>query len=1607
MWAARAIRHRIAYVYVADAESFRSPSTFVYHPQPSPMSYACLLTLAVLPLARACFSPTAPRERMSSREQSFGSTSESSSPSLQRGKGRNVLLFILYPPGSLPNTVGKAKKIDLLIQQAGAYEFYLEHAAPVTQVPYPTKEHPVAIHDEQKAARIQSTRGYFNVDPILTLPSRSRILDAKSSLILPAGEGGSVVQNKQVLLQEGIVLQSFMAKLAGSLSEWTPHLEEASRNGYNMIHYLPLQVRGSSNSPYSIADQNDFAKDLFDSKAGKSATRQERLETVTNWMKSIKQKWGLLSMIDVVLNHTANNSEWLNEHPEAAYSPHNSPHLTPAEELDRALIEYSDRLGALGLPTDPHSQGEANAIVQGVKAHVLQPLRLWEYYVVNVQAGKQDFAQAWDAAGSGRSISSLGNDDLRSCNERDAFHLIQRHGLRNNMTLSDRFTTHIDVGVAVSVMKGIYSDSESKDQVAEKYAEVLDRINVPLYATYDDDVKTILHNLEGRLMFMRVEQGGPKMGPITRESPFCEPCFTHLDPNHPAAKKHGADPKQLALANNGWIWGADPLVNFASSKSRAYLRREVITWADCVKLRYGAKREDSPYLWQHMEEYCTTAASTFDGFRIDNCHSTPIHVGEHFLDVARKANKNLYVCAELFSGSEETDILFVNKMGINSIIRELISANDPKEESRLLYRFGVNKPVGSMDLDCLSTQAKVVLPGDEKSPVDCTIVPLAGSSPQALFMDVTHDNETPTQKRTTVDAITMASLVAFSWSAIGSNRGFEELYPHHLDVISEKRKYETSFKGEKSGIGAVKRVFNHLHQEMVQDGYSEGHAHQEGDYIMMHRIHPQTHKGYLVVAHTAFHSGSTGRGSVQPFKLNRTKVQYIMGKTLEITDVEEPKDDKILHGLPSKLVDVANPPIEEGTDDDGFYTQLVVPDTFPPGSIMLFSTSMDGLGADLDELCQTGAEEAMAGLNLVDLNVMLYRADAEERDAMGGNDGAYTIPGLGALVYCGTEGWMAHLKHVMRTNDLGHPICAHLRQGSWALDYVHNRLEKQLEQFPNLSKPATWFKVRFDKIKEVVPSFMRPKYFSLLVKTASSAARERAIMQMSDFVKQGDDFTQSLALCAVQMNGQVKSSSLWHNKPSASMAAGLPFFATSWARMWGRDVFISLRGLYLTTQMSQAAREHILSFGSTLKHGMIPNLLNSTTAPRYNCRDGPWFYAQNVQDYVSKVPGGEAILAEKIKRRFPLDDEWVPVDSPKAFSHESTVAEILQEILQRHATGIHFREYDAGPAIDEQMTDNGFNIDVIVDWETGLIMGGNKDNCGTWQDKMGSSSKAGNKGVPGSPREGAAVEITGLLKSTLRWIDELASQGKWPAKGVRAIIQGKEVEMSYKKWGALIQASFEQKYWVPLDPVDDASYSVDSSLIDRRGIYKDVYGSSKGREWCDYQLRANFPMAMCVAPELFDPSHAVTALQAADHALRDLIGMKTLDPKDANFHPIYDNSNDSGDFWMAKGFCYHNGPPWVFPFGFFLRAFVIFDHKAGSGVKGATNTWWRAMSMLIAHRRHIESSPWAGLPELTNADGQECRDSCPTQAWSASTILDALELISEQQAQSFRRTAAD
>ena len=1372
-----------------------------------------------------------------------------------------------------------------------------------------------------------------------------------------------------------------------------------------MIHFTPLMQRGSSNSPYSIYDQLQFDNHAF--------PRGE--DDVAKLVTRMESEYGLLGLTDVVLNHTANNSKWLEEHPEAGYNLETAPWLEAPEELDNNLLEFGSKLASYGLPTTLSSASDLSKLVDGINTHVINAMKLWEYFIVDTVRDSKASVAAWRGgnvslpSGGSTSMDSLNNVSLKQ----KADWIIDR-ALTGNDRLGERFRRRVRPEIAGSLLTtllGPFSQFPNEDTAYSAMHAVLDEVNLQYYREYDAECAVIVDQLQGRIRYLRLEDNGPKLGAISASSPLIESYFTRLPLNN-TTQKHS--PRSLALVNNGWIWAADAMKDNAGSASRAYLRREVIIWGDCVKLRYGGGPQDSPYLWEHMAQYTRLMAKYFTAFRIDNCHSTPIHVAEYMLDQARKVRSNLGVFAELFSGSEATDFYFVQRLGISSLIREAMGSSSTAEMSRTLHLHG-GIPIGSFVQDEISNADDGVdaSTGHTHAPAASeTVHRIQQSDVHALLFDCTHDNEPPAQKRDARDTLPNAALVAMCCCATGSVMGYDEVYPQLIDLVGETRLYTSAsssgpvdVKAGEGGIGEIKKILNQIHVEMGRNGYDETYVDHRDQYITMHRIDPLTRKGYFLIAHTAYPGYGDGSGYFEPVHLAGAQTKCLGSWMLQVDVSDTAKsnvlnDKSFLHGLPSKTYELHGISVNNGLDE----SIISISGAFPPGSIAVFETSTPTAehGDGLDNFVTSGAHAAFKDLKLRHLNFVLYRCDTEERDTSNGKDGVYSIPNHGPLVYAGLQGWWSVLQDVIRNNDLGHPVCQHLREGTWALDHCINRLKHiaSLDGYELVGRVAEWMQERFFRIKKL-PSFMIPRYFGMVIQTAYSAAADRAIEQMSEGVQNGPKFLKSLSLVSVQMSGFMNTGSLYPKHSVPCLAAGLPHFAFDWARCWGRDVFISLRGLLLGTGRFANAREHILAFASVLKHGMIPNLLGSGKITRYNSRDSIWFFLQCIQDYTKMAPNGMLILEDEVKRRFlPYDDTWFPWDDPRAYSKASSIQDIVQEALQRHATGMSFREANAGPGIDSQMKDQGFKLDIHVDWKNGLVFGGNQFNCGTWMDKMGESEKAGSKGVPGTPRDGASVEITGLLYSTLLWVTQLHDHGQFKYEGVS--MSGPSGFITFKDWAAKIKANFEHCYFIPLSPADDAQFDVNSKIVNRRGIYKDLYRS--GKEFEDYQLRPNFPIAMTVAPELFDRERALYALSVADTALRGPVGMATLDPSDWGYRPNYINSDDSSDFAVAKGRNYHSGPEWIWPFAFFLRALLKFDLMRRRTPEEKLETYQQVTKRLDGCMKEIKETPWAGLTELSNYKGAFCVDSCPTQAWSAGCMID---LFHDAQVASAMDAAAD
>ncbi|XP_063063067.1 glycogen debranching enzyme isoform X1 [Engraulis encrasicolus] len=1492
-------------------------------------------------------------------------------PTLQ---GKNVLVYTNYPqegqrfdrfkfqslewinPTGHEDDSDKYCKLDLEI--AGSYQYYF------------------SCGKEEK-----NGSGYIVVDPILRVgPERT---------IVPL---------------DCVTIQTYLSKCLGPLDEWLDRLQVAKEAGYNMIHFTPLQVLGESRSCYSLADQLELNPDF--SPPGKNYTWADVGALVTK----MKTEWNMICITDVVYNHTAANSKWIRVHPECGYNMVNSPHLKPAWVLDRALwhltCDIADgKYTKQGLPPAITSDKQLGILRAILWSDVFPKVKLWEFYQVNVDKAVEQFKKLLDAGNkpSGKGVDAKGK--LR---------IIQD-------PLHKRFGNTVDLQTALEHFSQNGNDIQD---CCTKLKKKLEEINKEFMEEMHRHQEQATNCIMGTVSYERLADHGPKMGAVTRKHPLLTRYFTFpfeemtLEEEFPMM--HQEDKACHFLAHNGWVMGDDPLRNFAEPGSNVYLRRELVCWGDSVKLRYGEKPEDCPYLWAHMSKYTEITAKHFAGVRLDNCHSTPIHVAEYMLGVARDVRADLYVVAELFTGSEDVDNVFVTRLGITSLIREAMSAGDSHEEGRLVYRYG-GEPVGSF--------------------VQPTLRPLVPSIAHAMFLDVTHDNECPIQLRSVYDSLPSSAIVSMACCATGSTRGYDELVPHMISVVNEERFYpkwnpdaKPGTPGEtnlQTGIMAGKLALNKLHKDLAAKGFNQVYVDQvDVDIVAVTRHCPSTHQSVVTVSRTAFKDPKTHHYSSEvPSMCIPGKIEEVVfeARTLQRTVDPYSKDGQSINGMPdytvvisehlqlkdSKIVKQAAV-TSKGRSE---FVQEIIFEQLTPGSVIAFRVSLDpksqeilgqlrGYLSQFSRQYKAGSltdpqgpgilkidlEFLMSKLSLADLNTLLFRCDAEEKEDGGG---VYGIPSWQDLKYGGLQGLISVMADIRPRNDLGHPFCDNLRQGDWMIDYVSNRLVTREGPIREVGK---WLQAMFGYLRHV-PRYLVPRYFDAIIVGAYTTALDAVFKQMSSFVQNGSTLVKQLALGSVQMCGVGRFTALPPLSPAledvpvrinpdtkkeeqccVSLAAGLPHFSEGIFRCWGRDTFIALRGLMLVTGRHLEARNIILSFAGTLRHGLIPNLLGQGVGARFNCRDAVWWWLQCIQDYCNLVPEGLSILNSPVSRMYPTDDS----QPQPAGSHDQPLYEVIQEAMQRHMQGIEFRERNAGPQIDMHMRDEGFNLVAKVDAETGFVYGGNRFNCGTWMDKMGSSDQGRNRGMPATPRDGSAVELVGLSKSTVRWLVELHKAGIFPYDAVTVHRDGHEVSISYEEWNQKIQSNFEKMFYVSGDPKDPNEKHPD--LVHKKGIYKDSCGASS--QWCDYQLRPNFTIAMTVAPEMFTLERAWKALEVAEKKLLGPLGMKTLDPDDMVYCGVYDNDLDCDNYNLAKGFNYHQGPEWLWPVGYFLRAKLYFAKKLGK--EAYDKTVLLVKNVLSRHYVHLEKSPWKGLPELTNENGQYCPFSCETQAWSLATILEVL-----------------
>ncbi|HEY7715232.1 MAG TPA: amylo-alpha-1,6-glucosidase [Candidatus Binatia bacterium] len=92
-----------------------------------------------------------------------------------------------------------------------------------------------------------------------------------------------------------------------------------------------------------------------------------------------------------------------------------------------------------------------------------------------------------------------------------------------------------------------------------------------------------------------------------------------------------------------------------------------------------------------------------------------------------------------------------------------------------------------------------------------------------------------------------------------------------------------------------------------------------------------------------------------------------------------------------------------------------------------------------------------------------------------------------------------------------------------------------------------------------------------------------------------------------------------------TIVAGYPWFTD-----WGRDTFISLRGLCLATGRLDHARGILLEWAGVVSEGMLPNLFpDRGDRPEYNSVDAALWYIVAIHDFLAAVKNRGALISQR------------------------------------------------------------------------------------------------------------------------------------------------------------------------------------------------------------------------------------------------------------------------------------------------------------------------------------------------------------------------------------------
>ena len=249
----------------------------------------------------------------------------------------------------------------------------------------------------------------------------------------------------------------------------------------------------------------------------------------------------------------------------------------------------------------------------------------------------------------------------------------------------------------------------------------------------------------------------------------------------------------------------------------------------------------------------------------------------------------------------------------------------------------------------------------------------------------------------------------------------------------------------------------------------------------------------------------------------------------------------------------------------------------------------------------------------------------------------------------------------------------------------------------------------------------------------------------------------------------------------------------------------------------------------------------------------------------------------------------------------------------------------------------------------GLLCAGEGLDQVTWMDvRIGT--------ILPTPRHGKPVEVNAYWYNALQIMARLA-----PLAGADGA--------PYAALAAQAGESFRRAFWMP-----------------EAGYLKDVISPEPSP--ADTQLRCNQVWAVSMPFTPLTREQAAGVARSVRRALWTPCGLRTLDPADPDFHPVY------GGPQKVRDMAYHQGTVWPFP----LRGYYLAELRLG-GFDEASCA--RVRQDLEALTPALREGCLGHLPEIYDGGTPGASRGCFAQAWSVGELLRVCEALERPEAAGF------